>query len=266
MNKTFAAVTMLGLSLAFLPQAHADTWSKRTTITVHQAIQVPGAILEPGKYVMKLHDLGSSRNIVQISNEQEDGVVATMLTIPHYRQTATDKTEFRFWEIAEGQPKPLRVWFYPGELMGREFLYSKGFATIIAKAAHVQVPAVDTEAKTEAALEKAHIELVNESGVEKAMDLAAYEKTELSHPDILLSHPDILLSHPEVTKLEHAIQGQPEPAPSLLAQAVKPDSHSPAPVHYATLPATASPLPLAGLVSLGALAAGLGIRRIAVRM
>jgi len=258
MNKTFAAVTMFGLSLAFLPEAHADTWSKRTMITVHQAIQVPGAILEPGKYVIKIHDGAGSRNVVQISNEREDSVVATMLTIPHYRQSATDKTEFRFWEIAEGQPKPLRVWFYPGELMGREFLYSKGFATRIAKAAHVEVPAIDTEAKTEAALEKAHLEMVNEGGVEKALDLAAYEKTELSHPDIPLSHPEIAM-------LEQTIQGQPESAPSLVAQA-KPDSHSPSPVHYDSLPATASPLPLAGLASLGALAAGLGIRRIATRM
>jgi hypothetical protein len=129
MKSTIATVAVFGLSLTLMPQARADAWNKRTELTVHEAIQVPGAVLEPGKYVMKIHDIGASRNVVQISNESEDRVVAMMLTIAHERQRATSQTEFRFGEAPKGEPLPLRVWFYPGDLTGREFLYSEGLLT-----------------------------------------------------------------------------------------------------------------------------------------
>ncbi|MEQ1947751.1 MAG: hypothetical protein ABL995_11215 [Bryobacteraceae bacterium] len=243
MKTTFAAMTVFGLSLAFLPQAKADGWNKRTVLTVHKAIQVPGAVLEPGKYVMSLHDIGA-RNIVQIMNEQENDVIATMLTIPHYRNRATDKTEFRFWEIAEGQPKPLRVWFYPGDVDGREFVYYKGFATRIAQASHSDVPALESDAKTEAALEKTRVEMVTEKGVEKAADLPLYAKSDLPKSELAM--------------VDQSIQGRTENAP--------PATAPPAAPPHDQLPATASVLPLAGLASAAALCAGMGLRRIAGRM
>jgi len=247
MKKAFAAVMVFGLCSAFLPQAQAQPFNKRTTITVHQAIQVPGAVLEPGKYVMRLHDIGS-RNVVQFMNENEDALVTTVLTIPHYRATPTEKTEFRFWEIAEGQPKPLRAWFYPGEVMGREFIYPKGFANTIAKAGHMEVPAVDTEASTEVALGKAHLEMVNESGLEKPLNLTAYEHTELPKMEAGAVENTI------EAKLE-TVAGQPSESPS-----------APWSEYNGLLPSTASVVPTAGVISAAILAAGVAIRRIAARM
>ena len=34
--------------------ANADAWNKKTYVTISQSIEVPGAILAPGKYVFKL--------------------------------------------------------------------------------------------------------------------------------------------------------------------------------------------------------------------
>ena len=70
--RAFAAASCLGLaSLALAPSAMADQWNKKTIITVGEAIQVPGKVLQPGKYVMKLLDSPSSRHVVQIFNERK---------------------------------------------------------------------------------------------------------------------------------------------------------------------------------------------------
>src|SRR5689334_20890934 len=61
-------VTMLA------PVALADQFDKKTVLTVNEPIQVPGKVLMPGKYVVKLFDSLSNRNIVQIFNEDETEV------------------------------------------------------------------------------------------------------------------------------------------------------------------------------------------------
>src|SRR5689334_22600695 len=154
MTKLFATAFCLGLAgFAALPQAQASNWNKRTLLTVNETIQVPGAVLEPGKYVMKLHDSLANRNIVQIFNERENKLLTTILAIPHYRMQPTGETELRFWETAEGQPPALRTWFYPGDLHGQEFIYPKGMAVQIAKQTHTSVPAIFAERPSEAELE-----------------------------------------------------------------------------------------------------------------
>ena len=45
-------------------RANADQWNKKTYVTLSQSIEVPGAILPPGKYVFKLLDSQSNRHIV----------------------------------------------------------------------------------------------------------------------------------------------------------------------------------------------------------
>ena len=55
-------------------RADADQWNKKTYVTISQSIEVPGAILPPGKYVFKLLDSQSNRHIVQILNARENHV------------------------------------------------------------------------------------------------------------------------------------------------------------------------------------------------
>jgi hypothetical protein len=139
--KALSAVSCLGLaSLGFVPSASADTWNKKTIITVNEAIQVPGKVLQPGKYVMKLMDSPSNRHVVQIFNEREDQLQTTVLAIPNYRLQPTGETEFQWWETPAGQPKALRAWFYPGDNFGQEFAYPKNEAMTIAATQTAPVP------------------------------------------------------------------------------------------------------------------------------
>lgn len=151
-----AAIGLLGIGLA--PSARADNWDKLTKLTTHEAIQVPGKVLPPGNYVVKLLSSPSDRHIVQIFNEDQTELQTTILAIPNYRLKVTDKTAFTFWEMPPGQPKALRAWFYPGDNFGQEFAYPKIKATEIATVAHAPVPV--TEAQKPAEMATAPIEKV----------------------------------------------------------------------------------------------------------
>jgi hypothetical protein len=105
--------------------ANADEWNKKTYITISQSIEVPGAILPPGRYVFKLLDSQSNRHIVQILNDRENHVYCTHLAIPKERMEPADKTILTFYEVPGSAPEPVRAWFYPGDLIGQEFVYPK---------------------------------------------------------------------------------------------------------------------------------------------
>lgn len=106
--------------------ASADTWDKKTTVQFSQAVEVPGAVLQPGTYVMKLVDLSAQRHVVQFMNERENHVYAAAMAIPTYRNRVTDYTVIAFYEAPAGQPEAMKNWYYPGENYGQEFLYPKG--------------------------------------------------------------------------------------------------------------------------------------------
>ena len=201
-----ASIEMLAIGLA--PTARADTWNKRSVMTVNETVQVPnGAMLTPGTYVIKLADSKSDRHIVQIFNAEETELITTVLAIPNYRLTPTGESSFAFWEMPPGQPRALRAWFYPGDNFGQEFAYPKAKAVAIAAVDRTPVPMIKTEKPAEMAT--APIAKVTEEGKEE----------------------QLIAQAPAVP-----------PLPSIeIAQAPA------APAASAELPKTASPYPLIGL-------------------
>src|SRR5579862_8092758 len=127
----FGAIATLAVSLmgsALVPSLKADEWDKMTNITIDQSIDVQGTILPEGSYVIKLLSSPADRHNFQIFNANDNHIVATVLAIPAYRLAGTADSEFKFYEVAEGQPPVLRKWFYPGDNFGFEFRFGKGDA------------------------------------------------------------------------------------------------------------------------------------------
>ena len=122
------------LALAGAP-ASASTFNKKTYLTVNETIEVPGAILPPGEYVIKLVDSQATRHIVQFLNETEDEVLSTVIAIPNRRLEPTGDTEFAWYETPAGQPAAMRAWFYPGDNFGQEFAYPDDRAAELAAGA-----------------------------------------------------------------------------------------------------------------------------------
>jgi len=137
---TLGIVAGLGV---LAPSAHAGLWDKKTTVSFSKAVEVPGTVLEPGKYVMRLVDIQSNRQVVQFMNERESHLYATVMTLPIYRDRPAEKTIINFYEEAPfGQPAPVKAWFYPGDNLGREFIYPRDRAAQIALFSRQSVPIV----------------------------------------------------------------------------------------------------------------------------
>lgn len=122
--------------------ARADEWNKKTVLTFSQPVEIPGHVLPAGTYTFKLKDSATDRHIVEIYDAKETKLIATVMTIPNYRLKVSDATVIKFREVPAGSPEAIRAWFYPGNTLGREFVYPKERAMALAKASGAPVPAI----------------------------------------------------------------------------------------------------------------------------
>jgi hypothetical protein len=137
------AVCFAALVLTLASPAVSQTFDKLTYFTFSGPVEIPGGrILPAGKYAFKVLDLGSARNIVQIFNADQSKLLATVITIPDYRQNPTDHALITFSETAQGGPPAIKEWFYPGDQYGQEFVYPKNRAVQLAQAANQAVPSM----------------------------------------------------------------------------------------------------------------------------
>jgi hypothetical protein len=237
------------------PRAEADTWNKKTYVTISQSIEVPGAVLPPGKYVFKLLDSSVNRHIVQIMNDRENHVYATNLAIPKERMQPADKTVLTFYEMPGGGPEPIRSWFYPGDTIGQEFAYPSKRATEISQAVNQPVPVL-AESRQESAAPVAPAETpapVTEPATVTAENNTAPTEAEEPAP----------APAPEATEPEPQPAPEQEPAPAPAAQQPAPPADiTPA---QPTMPKTAGNTAALGLLGLSCLGVAaslrLGVRR-----
>ncbi len=233
------------MGAVFSPVAKADDWNRKTVMTFSGPVAVPDlhlkgwGVLPAGTYVFRIVDSQSNRHIVQIFNKDETKVYATVLAIPNYRLRATGKTAVTFRERPAGEPPALRAWFYPGRNYGEEFVYSRTQAMELAKATNTTVLSTKSELPED---------------VTKPM-LA------VSEPEVAqLKEAPVEAAQPTGEEAEIATAVTPPPAAEL-----EPDT-APTQVAAMTLPKTASPLPLIGLLGLlalgGAWALGLVQKRV----
>lgn len=122
MNRWLSLALVFG-ALSLAPLAKASEWNKRTIVTFNQPVEIPGRVLGPGTYVMKLADNSSDRDIVQFFNKNGTRLVDTVMGITDYRLEPTGKTVIGFEERAANSPEAVKDWFYPGDLYGVEFVY-----------------------------------------------------------------------------------------------------------------------------------------------
>jgi hypothetical protein len=230
-----AVLSIALLGAAFSPIAKADEHDKKTTVTFSVPVEIPAAhlkgwgVLPAGTYVFKLVESSSNRHIVQIYNKDETQIYATVLAIPNYRLKPTSKTVITFNEGIRDRPEAIRAWFYPGANWGEEFVYPKAKAAELAQVTKLPV--------------LAHVADV------------PVEVVKPEEPTVVaqLVQAPVMAVRPtgEVVEIAQVVQ-----APPVLVAAAAP---APAP---ATLPNTASSLPLMMMCGLLALGGALTIRSI----
>lgn len=138
-------VALATISLAVTqPFLMADEHNHKTVISISQPLEVPGVVLAPGKYVMRLFDSSSNRHIVQFMNESQTRQLALTFAIAAERVNTPTKTILTMYEGSNGAPPALRTWYYPGDTNGEEFLYPHKQAVRISERTNEPVPDVET--------------------------------------------------------------------------------------------------------------------------
>lgn len=122
------SAALLTLCLAMLlaiaaPNAKADLWDHKTTVTFKEPVEIPGRVLLPGTYVFSLENSLSDRDFVQIWSGDDMHLLATLLAVPATQDEPAMKSVFKLEERAPNSPKAIKDWFFPGETVGLEFVY-----------------------------------------------------------------------------------------------------------------------------------------------
>jgi hypothetical protein len=233
--------------------------------------------------VFKLADT-PSRNVVQVWDREEKNMLGHWLFVQADRPQVTDENVVMFRETPAGTPPAVQYWYFPGERIGKEFIYPKDQAMRIAKATgskvltaeseSASVTSIDAEGRTtEWQREQSATTNAQGAGVVNGAPLQADRDPQQSQVQSQTPNP--------------APAPAAEPAPSVRAEA---DVRTPAPARVEEtreetaaartqdrtigtsgqaegqvaraeeLPQTASPLALTGLLGLLSLAGAAGIR------
>ena len=123
----------LGVTL-MTPKALAGESNQKTVLNFEQPVQLPGVVLPAGTYIFKLVSLTTDRDVVQVLSPDETKVFATIMTVPSFKENATEDTLVVFEERSAGEPQAIKEWFFPDRRYGHEFIYSKKAPSELAKA------------------------------------------------------------------------------------------------------------------------------------
>lgn len=249
MNKIrlFVAALSCAATMSVLaPSMSAGLWDKRTIVTFSGAVEVPGTVLQPGRYIMKLVDTPGDRHVVQFSNERENHVFATVAAIPAWRENPSSKSIFTFYEAPVGQPQAMKTWFYPGDNFGQEFVYPK-----------------ERQAALLAGVNRSSSSTLAVSQAQPAESARIEESAKVEEP--VRTEAEVTTS-PAVSEEKPADNDQ-----VIIAQNTAPEVQSTPPAtlpettpdnSYKTLPKTASDFWEIGLIGLGSIIAASGVRKL----
>jgi len=278
------------LLIAAAPSVFSDEHDQKTDVTITEPIQVPGAVLQPGKYMFILLNSSSDRHIVEVKSEDGKHLYSMSFAAAARRVIPTDKVTLTFYEMPAGSPPALRQWFWPGQIEGQEMLYSHQQASDIRAGSHQTVSELtDQEASSIAAQTPVASNTPDQSNSDQTAAQSSVQQPSqqiADQPAEPQGSKQSVESKQTVEQDQAVQQAQVVEQPQPLAQPDPPadnsantiaqnyaQTYTPAPVAQnaanansdengtaASLPKTASDLPLIGLVGLVSLASALTLR------
>lgn len=239
---TIATTTVLtllvGLTLSVAAQ-QPDT-RDRTIMTFSGPVELPGLRLESGTYVFRLADT-ASRNVIQVLSGDEKEMLGQWLFVSAERPEVTGDTVVTFRETSAASTPAVQFWYYPGEKIGKEFIYPKDQAMRIARRTGATVQTDDGPISAEAS--------VTAEAQPSSAEVAAAEPAQVA----VQTQDSSVVPGPAV-----GTAGREDQTPAATGSSVRQESIDAR--NDAELPRTASPLALSGLIALLSLAGAAGIR------
>ena len=269
-----AVILMLGISVG----AQDFNIHEKTFLTFSNSVELPGMMLPAGTYTFRLADT-QSRNVVQVLSQDEKQIHGQFLFIPAERPDVSGETVITFRETREGTTPAIQYWYYPGEKIGKEFIYSKDQAMKISARTGATVmteggPVSANSTASSTDRQGQVTEWQRAQTTTEPADANVAGAAGVSQPSSDASQSaDVAAAVPAA---EPVAEPAPAPEPATVAAAEpapRPDD-SPEPVGTsgvqdarresvdarAELPRTASPLALSGLLGLLSLAGAIGLR------
>jgi hypothetical protein len=209
-----------------------------TFFTFSQAVELPKTTLPAGTYFFQLMDSDSNRHIVKVMSQDRKQLYATLMAIPYYsNDRPPDDPQVRFLETPAANgvaaSNAIKIWFYPGNSVGHEFVWPRGKAMQLAKATGQPVLTTKTDD------ESSELTRVDSTGAEATETQPAPE--------------------PQREQIGALATPPAEPAPTPEPRVAPAPAPEPAP--RSDLPATAGVLPLLALMGLGSVAGSRLLRR-----
>jgi hypothetical protein len=234
-----AAMVTMSLNAGAQTPRNQDTF-----FTFSQAVELPKTTLPAGTYFFQLMDSDSNRHIVKVMSQDRKQLHATLMAIPYYsNDRPPDDPQVRFMETpaANGAAatNAIKIWFYPGNSVGHEFIWPRGKAMQLARTA--REPVLTTKTDDEAS----ELTRVDGAGVdaEVSTESEAAPAPQREQVGALATPP-----------------AEPQAAPRPDLRAAPAPAREPEP--RSDLPDTAGMLPLLAVIGLGAVAGSRLLRRV----
>lgn len=128
------------LSLLFAGAASAQYEMRKSTLAISDRVEVPGAILEPGTYLVRVADQQANRNVIVFQSPDGTKTYATAIATPHRGAKEPANSEFVFYPTASGETRVLRTWWAHDDVNGQDFVYPAERAAALRNATHEEVP------------------------------------------------------------------------------------------------------------------------------
>ena len=234
-----------------------------TYLTFSNTVEMPGVTLPAGTYMFRLADT-PSRNVVQVLDRDGKDIKGQWLFVQSERPEVTGDTVIMFKENREGATPAIQYWYFPGEKIGKEFIYPKEQAQRIAARTGQQVRTESGYVKPESTEAN---NVVNGGGVPPANNDA--DNTLRNAP--AASQPTAsagsvtgnrgISSTPTDNSSQTAVATSGSSSSAPVGTTGSSSSQAPTQTARPTqLPKTASPLPISGLIGLLSLAGALRAR------
>ena len=268
---TTALVFAVLAMLATRALAQETNVQERSFITFSNKVEMPGVTLPAGTYVFRLADT-PQRNVVQVLSQDENKVLGQWLFVQHERPEVTGDTVIMFKETAENTTPAVQYWYFPGEKIGKEFVYPKDQAEKIAArtgqsvlteegrvegSSSADVAAANAGANNNVASNQTDTDRTLQNAPAPSQPTAAAGSTTgVRGPSTQNDNSSLSASAQSNDRV--GTSGNAEP------QAVDTRAPESTQARASELPRTASPAPLIGLIGLLSLAGALGARKLAL--
>ena len=182
---TSACAAALLTAMSAVPaRAQGGPMDARTEFTFNQPVELPNVTLPAGTYIFRFVDATSGRRVMQVqAKDASSKNYGLFMTISAQRPRPSDNAELRFLETAAGQPAAVKTWWYPGNTIGREFIYPKTQAKRLAQVTNQNVLTTKDENVSNDQMKTADLAYVTPSGQETELtDDQLVEAAANTHP------------------------------------------------------------------------------------